>query len=90
MRAKQLMALIECGILEILGPSVNFRQESGPALVASSERVKDFKVEIDTLIDAYVAAPDVDLDGNPVIRSLADARIFKNFMSTVIFGIILR
>ncbi|WP_027999100.1 FAD/NAD(P)-binding protein [Sinorhizobium arboris] len=80
MRAKQLMALIECGILEILGPSVNFRQESGPALVASSERVKDFKVEIDTLIDAYVAAPDVDLDGNPVIRSLADARIFKNFM----------
>src|SRR5690606_27274622 len=31
-------------------------------------------------IDAYVAAPDVDLDGNPVIRSLADSGILRNFM----------
>lgn len=79
-RAKQLLALIECGKLELLGPSANFSEVEGSGVVASSEEVADYATKIDVLIDAYVAAPNVDLDENPVIRSLADAGTLRNFM----------
>jgi uncharacterized NAD(P)/FAD-binding protein YdhS len=79
-RAKQLLALVQCGILDLLGPSVNFREQNGSRIVASSDMVKDYNVETDIFIDAYVSAPNVDLDENPVIRSLADKGILKNFM----------
>ncbi|RKD35564.1 MULTISPECIES: FAD/NAD(P)-binding protein [unclassified Rhizobium] len=79
-RAKQLLALIQYGKLELLGPSATFRKTEEAAVVASSDKVKDYSIEIDVLIDAYVAAPNVDLDENPVIRSLADAGILRNFM----------
>jgi methylaspartate mutase epsilon subunit len=81
-RAKQLIALIDCGMLELLGPSVSFREETEANVVASSDKVKGYSVKIDVLVDAYVPAPNVDLDGNPAIRSLADAGLFRNFMGT--------
>jgi uncharacterized NAD(P)/FAD-binding protein YdhS len=79
-RAKQLLALVQRGILELLGPSVSFCEENESGVVASSEMVKGYRVDVDVLIDAYVPAPDVDLDCNPAIRSLADIGILTNFM----------
>lgn len=79
-RAKQLLALFRAGKLEMLGPSANFSKVDESRVVASSDKVKDYGVEINVLIDAYVAAPDVDLDENPIIRSLADTGILRNFM----------
>jgi uncharacterized NAD(P)/FAD-binding protein YdhS len=79
-RAKQLLALIECGKVELLGPSVSFRSGEDSRVIASSDMVADYSVGIDLLIDAYVPAPNVDEDENPAIRSLADAGMLKNFM----------
>lgn len=79
-RAKQLLALLQCGKLELLGPSSRFSKTDDSRFAASSDVVNDYSVEVDVLIDAYVAAPDVDSDDNPVIRSLADAGILRNFM----------
>jgi uncharacterized NAD(P)/FAD-binding protein YdhS len=79
-RAKQLLALVQCGLVELLGPSVRFAEDKESAVVASSDVVKGYSVAIDILIDAYVAAPNVDLDENPVIRSLADQGMLRNFM----------
>jgi len=81
-RAKQLLALIQSGIVELLGPSVSCRKENDAAVVAFSEIVADYSVKLDVLIDAHVPAPDVDLDENPAIRCLADTGIVRNFMGS--------
>lgn len=81
-RAKQLLALLRCGKLELLGPSARFSKSDEASVIASSDAVSNFSIGIDILIDAYVAAPDVDTDDNPAIRSLADAGILRNFLGT--------
>jgi len=81
-RARQLLALIESGLVELLGPGVGFREKDGTGFVASSDAVENYSAIIDVLIDAYVPAPHVDVDDNPAIRSLADAGLLRSFMGT--------
>ena len=79
-RARQLLALVESGNLELLGPGMRVKGENGSGLVVSADTVEGYSVGIDVLIDAYIPTPDVDNDQNPAIRSLADAGILRNFM----------
>lgn len=81
-RAKQLLALLQCGKLELLGPSARFSKTEDGRVTASSDAVSDYSIFVDVLIDAYVAAPDVDTDENPAIRRLADAGILRSFLGT--------
>jgi len=82
MRARQMLALVEGGHLELMGPHVSFSEQRDGRFVATSEAVDDFRVDVDVLIDAYVPAPHVDFDENPVIRSMADVGLLRSFMGT--------
>jgi uncharacterized NAD(P)/FAD-binding protein YdhS len=82
-RARQLEALMKAGLVEILGPSVRFEaEEDSGKLCASSDQVASFRQELDVLIDAFVVSSDMDGDSNPVIRSLTEWGLFRNFMGT--------
>ncbi|MDD7973594.1 FAD/NAD(P)-binding protein [Roseinatronobacter sp. HJB301] len=82
-RARQLEALMNAGLVEILGPSVRFDAgEDGGKLWASSDQVVGFRQELDVLIDAFVLSADMEGDPNPVIRSLTNEGILRSFMGT--------
>lgn len=82
-RARQLQALMQAGLVEILGPSARFeRAEGGDKIWASSDQVAGHRQALDVLIDAFVVSSDIDNDPNPVIRSLTDKGLLRSFGGT--------
>ncbi|MGJ5206417.1 FAD/NAD(P)-binding protein [Bradyrhizobium sp. HKCCYLR20261] len=81
-RARQLLALIESGLVELLGPGASFRETDVAGFIASSNAVENYSAVVDVLIDAYVPVPNVDVDDNPAIRRLADAGLLRSFMGS--------
>jgi hypothetical protein len=57
-RIEQMIALIEAGILDVLGPRLQVRNEDG-AWIARSADVKGSAVRVTTLIEARLPEPDV-------------------------------
>jgi glutamate mutase epsilon subunit len=68
-RLLQTVALIDAGVLRVVGPDARFGTEAGRFTV-SSPRVADSLVTLDAVVDARVPQPDIRLDPAPLTRDL--------------------
>jgi uncharacterized NAD(P)/FAD-binding protein YdhS len=69
LRIEQMAALIEAGVLDVLGPRMQVRQEDG-AWVAHSPDVQGSTVRCTTLIEARLPEPDVRTTGDKLLANL--------------------
>ncbi|WP_441250130.1 FAD/NAD(P)-binding protein [Kitasatospora sp. McL0602] len=81
-RLQQAAALIEQGLLRIVGPDTRFEgdAESG-RFHAESPRVDGSRVTVDCVIDARIPKPDVRSDPAPLTRSLREQGILTSFVN---------
>jgi uncharacterized NAD(P)/FAD-binding protein YdhS len=72
-RIEELIALIEGGVLEMLGPGTQFRLDiNDPAFVAESELVAGAPVRAATLIEARLPEADLRCTGDPLLRHMLE------------------
>ncbi|MEU5259219.1 FAD/NAD(P)-binding protein [Amycolatopsis sp. NPDC021455] len=72
-RIEEMIALIRCGILEILGPGTQFRIDiDDPAFVAESDLVAGPPVRAGVLIEARLPEPDLRRTNDPLLRHMLD------------------
>lgn len=69
LRIEQMVALIEAGVLDVLGPRLDVRTEAG-AWVAQSPDVEGSTVRVTTLIEARLPEPDVRYTGDELLAGL--------------------
>lgn len=69
LRIEQMAALIEAGVLDVLGPRMQVRQEDG-AWIAYSPDVQGSAVRCTTLIEARLPEPDVRTTGDSLLADL--------------------
>ncbi|GAA1988411.1 FAD/NAD(P)-binding protein [Kitasatospora viridis] len=70
-RARQLLALMDAGVLQLIGPEARFAADEGLGrFTAGSPRVAEPPVPMDALVDARIPAPDIRRDTSPLIRQL--------------------
>ncbi|MFE5079695.1 FAD/NAD(P)-binding protein [Streptomyces mirabilis] len=70
-RLRQALALIDSGVLTVLGPDTRFAvDEMRDRFVGHSGSVKGSSVLLETVIDARVPPTDVRLDGSPMMADL--------------------
>lgn len=69
LRIEQMIALIEAGVLDVLGPRMEVRAEDG-AWVARSPDVEGSTVRVTTLIEARLPEPDVRYTGDELLAGL--------------------
>ncbi|HEY4466206.1 MAG TPA: FAD/NAD(P)-binding protein [Klebsiella sp.] len=79
-RTRQLLALIEAGILHIVGPRMQIAcgEESG-CFELSSPQVEDAVWRVETLLDARVPGQDLQRDTSPLTQALRQRGIWQNF-----------
>ncbi|WP_019885972.1 FAD/NAD(P)-binding protein [Streptomyces purpureus] len=68
-RIEEMTALIEAGVLEVVGPRLEVRAEGG-AFVARSPDVADSTVTITTLVEARLPEPDLARTGDELLARL--------------------
>ena len=68
-RIEELIALVEAGLVRVLGPGMEVSAEDG-AFVARSRRVPEPAYRSDTLIEARMPEPDIRLTADPLISGL--------------------
>ncbi|ALG13226.1 FAD/NAD(P)-binding protein [Kibdelosporangium phytohabitans] len=72
-RIEQMIALIECGVLRMLGPETQFRIDiAEPAFVAESAVVAGPPIRATTMIEARLPAPDLRRTDDPLLRHMLD------------------
>ncbi|GAA3034016.1 FAD/NAD(P)-binding protein [Actinokineospora globicatena] len=72
-RLEEMVALIEAGVLEILGPGTQVRIDiADPAFVAHSTQVPGEPIRAGALIEARLAEPDLRRTEDPLLRHLLD------------------
>jgi hypothetical protein len=70
-RIEEMMALIEAGVLELIGPKIQIRIDTvDPAFVANSELVPGPPVRASVLIEARLPEPDLLRTADPLLRHL--------------------
>lgn len=69
LRIEQMAALIEAGVLDVLGPRMQVRQEDG-AWIAHSPDVQGSSVRCTTLIEARLPEPDIRTTGDALLAGL--------------------
>jgi hypothetical protein len=81
-RLRQVLALIEAGLLRIVGPDAAFDtdQRSG-RFVVSSPQVADSAVPVEVVIDARIPYPDLRHDLGPLTRSLREQGIWTEYVN---------
>jgi FAD-NAD(P)-binding len=77
-RIRQAEALRAAGLLRLVGPDARFGID-GDCFVLSSPAVSGSRVEVETLIDARIANPNVFLDRSPLTRNLVRRGIWNGF-----------
>ena len=71
LRIEQMIALIECGVLTIVGPQTQVRTSpDGEGFLIRSAELGCPEVLATTLIDARIAEPDLRRSTNPLLRHL--------------------
>jgi hypothetical protein len=81
-RAQQLVALIEAGIVTIIGPRADFSIDTARgAFVISSPDVAGARIELSVLIDARIPQPDLLNDLSPLYRQLVADGIAREFVA---------
>ncbi|GAA4859486.1 FAD/NAD(P)-binding protein [Kitasatospora terrestris] len=72
-RIEQLIALVEAGVLELLGPDTEIRIDTdAPAFVAQSRAVPGAAVRATVLIEARLPEPDLRRTADPLLRHLLE------------------
>ena len=70
-RIEEMTALIEAGVLELVGPDLDVRVDSaGPAFVARSGRVGGAPVRASVLVEARLPEPDLRRTADPLLARL--------------------
>jgi hypothetical protein len=70
-RIEQIGALMDAGVLEVLGPDLRVECSDGQ-FVAYSQTCPDFTVRADTLIEARLPETDLHRTTDPLLRTLLD------------------
>lgn len=77
-KAKQLLALLRVGLLDIVGPEACFETNDTGRFTAHSRRTAKHSVDLDVLIDARTTDPNITLDRNPLLRSFAGEGMLRD------------
>jgi methylaspartate mutase epsilon subunit len=79
-RLQQVLALLEAGVLRLLGPGSEFTGDHASGrLRGHAHQVGASAVLLDALVDARIPSPDVRRDLGALPRSLVDAGIWSAF-----------
>jgi FAD-NAD(P)-binding len=80
-RVQEMIALIEAGVLEVLGPDtkVSVRPDD-PLFVMESGRVQGSRVRVPVLLEARLPEPDLRRTGDPLMRHLLETRQCRPFV----------
>lgn len=79
-RARQLLALIEAGIVRIVGPDTSVGVDEGTAhWYLHSPQVAHSRVMVRTLVDTRIPKPDILQDPSPLTRSLLKKGFWRPF-----------
>nr|WSW43171.1 FAD/NAD(P)-binding protein [Streptomyces sp. NBC_01001] len=81
-RIRQVLALIDCGLLRLVGPRTEFRTDPAEGrFVLSSPRVAGSQIAVDTLIDARIPNPDVRTDLSPLTGALRERGVWTSYVN---------
>lgn len=79
-RLLQTMALIDAGVLRVIGPDASFTGDpERDRFVVSSPRVADADVPVDVVIDARIPTPHLGRDLSPLTRRLRERGIWTSY-----------
>lgn len=74
LRVEQMVALIECGLLQVVGPEPEVRTDpQGGCFTVRSTMIPGRPTPTTALIEARIPKPDLPHSANPLLRSLLDA-----------------
>lgn len=81
-RLRQVMALLECGLLRIAGPDTRYLPDPASGRFAvHSPYVAGSKVLVDTVVDARIPTPDVRTDPHPLTRNLVAQGLWTSYVN---------
>jgi methylaspartate mutase epsilon subunit len=81
LRLQQAAALIQCGLLRIVGPEVSCAaDEQRDRFVMRSPRVLGSDIEAKTLLDARIPAPDLQRDTSPLMRRMVERGVVSGYV----------
>lgn len=81
-RLYQTLALIEAGVLRVVGPRARFAGDARlDRFVVSSPQVAGSEVPVETVIDARIPSPDVLREAAPLTRKLYDAGMWTGYVN---------
>ncbi|KAA2266434.1 hypothetical protein F0L68_01400 [Solihabitans fulvus] len=81
-RLRQLLALIECGVLRVIGPRARFACDAASGrFTVSSPQVAGAEVAVDVVIDARIPYPDLPRDLSPLTRRLRERGIWTGYVN---------
>jgi hypothetical protein len=81
-RLRQVLALIDAGVLRIIGPGAEFAGDTGSGrFVVSSAAVAGAEVPVDVLIDARIPYPDLRRDLSPLTTRLRSRGIWTGYVN---------
>lgn len=81
-RLAQVSALIDCGLLRIIGPEIRFSADPAQGrFQVASPRVGGAVEPVETVIDARIPAPDLDADISPLTRRLRERGIWTCYVN---------
>lgn len=76
-RSCHLIALLRCGMLEILGPQARFVPHDG-GFISYSPSVADYSVLCSELVDARIRPPDFERDAGLLTKRQRDAGVWRS------------
>jgi hypothetical protein len=81
-RLWQTLALVEAGLLRIVGPQARFAgDEQLDRFIVFSPQVAGSEVPVETVIDARIPSPDVLREAAPLTRKLYDAGVWTGYVN---------
>ncbi|MGH3855022.1 MAG: FAD/NAD(P)-binding protein, partial [Pseudonocardiaceae bacterium] len=82
-RLYQTLALVEAGILRILGPGTRFGIDvERDRFIAVSTQVVGTPVALDVVVDARIPSPNLRHDPAPLVRRLREAGVLSSYLNT--------
>lgn len=81
-RLKELTALIEAGVLEIIGPAFTVTpDDSSRRFLCHSPVVADSTVAVETVVDARIPVPNLHRDRSPLTARLRERGVWSSFIN---------
>lgn len=81
-RVQQVVALLDAGLLEVVGPDAHFRCDHGNNLfVVESPQVVGSRRDVSALIDTRIPGPDLNRNSEPLFRQLVADDVVTEFVN---------